>query len=326
MTRAVDWESRIGRRLRLRDLHMFFAVAECGSMAQAGARLRVTQPAISKAVGDLEAAVGVRLLDRSPRGVTPTIYGHALLKCGVAVFDELRQGVRNIEHLADPAAGELRIGCQQTLAATIVAPVVERMSAKYPRIDFHVTQLISPTFEFPELHDRSVDLALTFLPGSAASSQLGTDVNVETLFDDRLCVAAGSQTRWAPRRKIELAELIDEPWLLAPAGSRSRAFVDEAFRAKGLRPPKTKVASYSIGLVHTLLSTGKYIYVTGGFTLRLMGQRLGIKALPVDLPDWPWPVAIVTLRNRTVSPAVELFVDHVRSFIAPHRQHLGRRR
>src|ERR1700730_10179877 len=112
MVKVVDWESRIGRRLRLRDLHIFFAVADCGSMAKAGTRLRVTQPAISKAIGDLEAAVGVRLVDRSPRGVEPTAYGYALLKCGVAVFDELRQGIRSIEALADPTAGEVRIGCQ----------------------------------------------------------------------------------------------------------------------------------------------------------------------------------------------------------------------
>src|SRR5215472_14178942 len=260
MAKAIDWESRIGRRLRLRDLHVFFAVAECGSMAQAGTRLRVTQPAVSKAVGDLEAAIGVRLLDRGPQGVTPTVYGEALLKCGVAVFDELRQGIRNIEFLADSAAGELRIGCQQTLAATIVAPVIERISAKFPRIDFQVDQLITPTFEFPELHSRSIDLAMTFLPGRTVGNGLA-DLSVEILFDDRLCVAAGIHSRWAHRRKIELSELSDAQWLLGPAGSWTRAFVDEAFRAKGLVPPKTKVASYSAALLHALLPTGKYLYV-----------------------------------------------------------------
>jgi DNA-binding transcriptional LysR family regulator len=115
MPGAVDWESQIGRRLRLRDLHIFFAVVQSGSMAKAAAHLRVTQPSVSKAIGDLEAALGVRLFDRSPRGVYPTNYGEALLKCGSAVFDELRQGIRNIEFLADPAAGELRIGCLSSI-------------------------------------------------------------------------------------------------------------------------------------------------------------------------------------------------------------------
>src|SRR6266545_3111447 len=128
MAKAIDWEGRIGRRIRLRDLHIFFAVAECGSMAKAGTRLGVTQPAISKAVGDLEAAVGVRLLDRSPQGVEPTIYGDALLKRGVAAFDELRQGVKDIEQLSDPTAGELRIGGSESLSAGILSPIIDRFA------------------------------------------------------------------------------------------------------------------------------------------------------------------------------------------------------
>jgi DNA-binding transcriptional LysR family regulator len=315
MAKAIDWEGRIGRRIRLRDLHIFFAVAECGSMAKAGSRLGVTQPAISKAVGDLEAAVAVRLLDRSPQGVAPTIYGHALLKCGLAVFDELRQGMRSIETLADPTAGEIRIGCQATLAETMLPALIEQLSP-YPRVAFHITELISPTFEFPELRDRTIDLMLALLPGPTTGHKLGDDVSVETVFDDRLFVVAGIQSRWARRRKIELAELADESWLLAPPGSWMSSFVAEAFTAKGLGMPRIKVASYSVPLLYSLYPTGRYIGVLGGLTLRLSGRRLGIKALPIDLPVWPWPVAIVMLKNRTVSPVVELFIEHVRTFTA----------
>jgi len=176
MAKSVDWESRIGRRIRLRDLHILFAVAQFGSMAKAAAHLRVTQPAVSKAIGDLEAAVGARLLDRSPHGVEPTMYGQALLRSGLAAFDELRQGIRNIEHLADPTAGELRIGCQATIAATILPPMIEHLVDRYPRLDFHVTQLISPTFEFPELRHRTIDLMLALLPGPLAGKKLGDTV------------------------------------------------------------------------------------------------------------------------------------------------------
>jgi DNA-binding transcriptional LysR family regulator len=78
-------------------------------MAKAAAHLRIKQPSVSKAVGDLEAALGVRLFDRSAHGVKPTIYGDALLKSGVAAFDDLRQGIRQIEFLSDPAKGEVRM-------------------------------------------------------------------------------------------------------------------------------------------------------------------------------------------------------------------------
>ena len=99
MVRPVDWDNRIGRRLRLRDLHVFFAVVQAGSMAKAAAHLRIKQPSVSKAIGDLEATLGVRLFDRSPQGVEPTMYGRALIKCGTVVFDELKQGIRTIEVL-----------------------------------------------------------------------------------------------------------------------------------------------------------------------------------------------------------------------------------
>src|SRR5262245_30370267 len=80
MPRKIDWESQIGRRLRLRDLHVFQMVVQHGSMAKAAVALGVSQPAVSDVIADLEHALGVRLLDRTPQGVEPTMYGAALRK------------------------------------------------------------------------------------------------------------------------------------------------------------------------------------------------------------------------------------------------------
>src|SRR4051812_22304005 len=96
----------IGRRLKLQDLRIFMAVGQAGSMKKAGAHLNTTQPAVSRSITELEATIGARLLDRRHQGVEPTEYGRALLNCGIAIFDDLRQGLKNIEFLADPTAGE----------------------------------------------------------------------------------------------------------------------------------------------------------------------------------------------------------------------------
>src|SRR4029453_245542 len=98
---APDWESRIGRRLRLRDLHILSAVVQWGSMAKAATHLAMSQPAVSEAIARLENALRVRPLDTRAKGIEPTIYAEALLKRGHVVFDELRQGIRDIEFLAD---------------------------------------------------------------------------------------------------------------------------------------------------------------------------------------------------------------------------------
>src|SRR5215469_12796414 len=114
---TMEWESRLGRRLRIRDLHILSTVVQTGGMAKAARQLAMTQPAVSAAVANLEHMLGVRLLDRSPRGIEPTIYADAMLKRSSAVFDELKQSVKDVESLANPATGELRIACTESVNA-----------------------------------------------------------------------------------------------------------------------------------------------------------------------------------------------------------------
>jgi DNA-binding transcriptional LysR family regulator len=87
----MKWTDRIGRRVKLRDLHIALAVAEAGSMTRAAEELGVSYPVVSKTISELEHTLGVRLFDRSISGVEPTHYGRALLKSGTAVFDEMRK-------------------------------------------------------------------------------------------------------------------------------------------------------------------------------------------------------------------------------------------
>jgi DNA-binding transcriptional LysR family regulator len=130
----MDWVDRIGRRIRLRDLHVLLAVAESGSMSKASAQLAVSHPVVSKTILQLEQSLGVRLFERSTRGVELTPYGSVLLNCGIAVFDEMRQGLKQLEAIADPAAGELRIGCPEITMAGLLPAIVERFSKQYPRV------------------------------------------------------------------------------------------------------------------------------------------------------------------------------------------------
>src|SRR5882757_10537547 len=143
MGAAMKLSDRIGRRVKLQDLHVLMTVVQAGSMGKAAQQLNTSQPNISRSIAELEHVLGVRLLDRHRQGVEPTDYGRALLDCGVAVFDDLRQGVKNIEFLADPTAGEVRIGCNPHLATSFVSAVVDRLSRRYPRIVFHVAETLA---------------------------------------------------------------------------------------------------------------------------------------------------------------------------------------
>jgi DNA-binding transcriptional LysR family regulator len=116
----MPWDDRTKRCLKLRDLDILLVVVETGSMGKAAKRLNVSQPAVSKAVAELEHALRVRLLDRSRRGVVPTPYGLALAKRSTAIFNDLRQGVQDIDFLSDPNKGEIRIGATDPVATAIV--------------------------------------------------------------------------------------------------------------------------------------------------------------------------------------------------------------
>src|SRR3954465_4255754 len=154
----MDRHQRARRRLKLRQLEILLAVADTGSMAKAATRLAITQPAISRALADAEQTLGVPLFDRGTHGVEPTQYGRALLKRGIAAFDEIDQGVRDIEFLADPTAGELRIGTPAGISEGIVLDAITRLSRQYPRVVFHVI-IATGSALIDQLRERKIELA-----------------------------------------------------------------------------------------------------------------------------------------------------------------------
>src|SRR5438093_7148413 len=239
MGAVMQLSDRIGSRMKLQDLHVLMTVVQAGSMGKAAQILNTTQPAISRSIAELEHALGVRLFDRHRQGIEPTEYGRALLDCGVAVFDDLRQGVKSIEFLADPAAGDVRIGNTLTSATSFVAVVIDRLSRRYPRIVFHVVPGEADTLR-RELNERNVDLVIARKGGRFTDEQFGYEI----LHNDAYVALAGVRNPWARRRRIELAQLVNEPWALPQPDTVPGSVAIEAFRACGLDyPPATVVAN-----------------------------------------------------------------------------------
>jgi DNA-binding transcriptional LysR family regulator len=297
-------DDRIARRMKLHDLHVLMAVVQAGSMNKAAAALNMSQPAVSRSIAELERTVGVGLLDRSARGVEPTAYGRALLDGGTAVFDDLRQTLTDIRFLADPTAGEVRIGCSSILATSFVSAVIERLSARYPKIVFQLT-IARIEVLHRELRERNVDVVIAQRLGPIADEHL----DFEFIFDASFVVAAGAQNRWARRRKVSLEELLDEPWTLPPRASALGSVTAGAFRACGLDHPRATVFVIPTEVRINLLMTGRYLTILAGFALRFSAWRSAIKVLPIQLPIDRVQVGIVTLSNRALSPVARLFVD-----------------
>jgi DNA-binding transcriptional LysR family regulator len=303
---------RVTYRLKLRDLRLLDVVVRSRSMAKAATQLNISQPAVSKAIAELEHTIGVRLVGRSRQGIEPTEYGRALLDCGVAVFDDLRQGLKNIEFLADPTAGEVRIGCHPFLAASFVSAVVNRIYQHYPRIVSHLTIAEVGTLH-RDLHERNVDLLITRIWGPIADERLA----FEFLFDESFVVVTGAQNPLVRRRRISLAELLNEPWVLPPVETGFGAAAMEAFRSCGLDYPRTTAFAIPPEVRISLLATGPFLTIFPASALRFPSRRPELRILPVELPMARVPNGIVTLKSRTLSPVARLFIDRAREVAKP---------
>jgi len=301
----MQFSDRIGRRMKLHDLHVLMSVVQAGSMGKAAALLHTTQSAISRSIADLEHAIGARLLDRNPRGVEPTQYGSALLKRGVAVFDELKQSVQDIEFLSDPGAGELRVEASAALTEGIVTTVIDRMSRQYPRAVFHVVLAGAPAL-YNDLRERRAEVGVERTFGTVPE-----DMDVEVLFEDPLVVVTGMKNPWSRRRKVKLAELVNEPWTW-PAGATFDAMVVEAFRASGVKPPRAAVYADAVNMRLRLAATGRFLTVVPSLMLKLPTKRVSLKVLPIEFPTMYRQIGIITLKNRTLNPLAKLFIEHTR--------------
>jgi DNA-binding transcriptional LysR family regulator len=307
----MELSDRIGRRLKLQDLHVLMAVVQAGSMSKAAVLLNTGQSAISRSIGELERALGVSLLERGPRGVEATQYGRVLLDGGTAVFDNLRQTVRSIEFLSDPAVGEVRVGCNLSVAASFVSAVVDLVSRRYPRIMFRLVTMEADALR--DLHDRNLDFVIMRKSDAIADEQLG----FEFLFDDSFVIAVGAQSPWARRRRIALPELVRESWVLPPPETPIGAAALEAFRASGVNFPRVTAVIGPALVRISLLATGRFVTMCSPSILRFPARRPEIKVLPIKLAIAPVPIGIVTLKNRALSPVAQMFIEHAREVAKP---------
>jgi DNA-binding transcriptional LysR family regulator len=297
----MKWDNRIGRRLRLKDLHTLQTVAEVGSMAKASEHLALSQPAISKAVSDMEHILGASLLDRSARGVALTEAGRLLVERTRVVFDEISQGVSDIERLSDPTRGIIKIGTTDPVTS-FVSEIISRLASKYPRVGYDVMVIDLDTL-IGELRQRTRDVVVT----RWAAPPVADDLAVQPLFKSPLAVVAAQGHPLLRRKRLSLADVMDERWTLSPPDSFLGRIVVDLFRRRKLPLPPAVVTTISIHMRLDLLASGGFLTILPAQMLRSPAQRAWLRALDVDLRDTLQPIAAITLKKRRAGGAVKLF-------------------
>jgi DNA-binding transcriptional LysR family regulator len=254
----------------------------------------------------------VPLLERHPKGVEPTACGRALLDGGTAMFDDLRQAVKNIEFLTDPTVGEIRIGSVPAFAASFVTAVIDQFSRRYPRVRFEVLTGLAET-----LHRHLLNRTIDFAIGARFGHLVAEHLDFQFLFDGSFVVAAGAQNPWSRRRKIALADLVTEQWTLpSPETALGSVFLT-AFSANGLDYPRATVIADPIDVRIGLLKTGRFLTMFDPAVLRFSIGRPEVVNLPVVLSIDPAPVGISMLKTRSLNPVTKLFIERARELAKP---------
>lgn len=306
---------QVARRMKLRDFRVLLAVAESRNMSKAASHLSVSHPVISRTIADLERTIGSRLFDRNAQGVEPTVFGQALVECGVAIFDDLHRGLRQVELLSDPTAGELRIGATGPAIDGLVLAAMEGLLRRYPRIQMHALEGDAARL-YGALRDRKIDLAVSRTFRSDAGRE--REFNAQPLFDEHLFAVAGVKSQWARRRKIKFADLLDAPWVLPEYDNPAGSLIADGLRSEGM-PLKARVVSNSLAVRIRLVSTQGFLTMLPGSMLHFGANRLPVKVLPVALPIKSQKYEIVTLTDRTLSPVAKTFIEALRTLARPLR-------
>jgi DNA-binding transcriptional LysR family regulator len=164
------------------------------------------------------------------------------------------------------------------------------------------------------LRDRNVDLLIGTIPNPFLEEGLVA----ENLYDERTLTVAGLHSRLARRRRIELSELVDEPWVLAPRDSVPGRITAEIFNTSGLEVPRAGMITLSIHLDIALVASGRFIGMLPASVVRFNPGQSALKILPVKLPMYqPATVGVVTVRNRTISTLAQSFIDYARKVTVP---------
>jgi len=304
-----SWDRLIGERVRLRELRILHVVVQSGSMARAAQALSMTQPAVSQAIGHLEAALNVPVLERSPAGVVPTAFGAVLLRRALEAVDLLAEGLREVEALCDPGGGEIVVGASESyIAGGALAATINVLQRCFPRFRVAVVESNTAATSFADLRERRVDVMF----GRSTRTNPPEDLEQNLLLDEALLLVAGGHNAWAHAATMRFADLANKPWVLAPAGTAVYDLVADGHRSEGVRMAVPAVTTYSMMLRLQLLTSGEFVTAFPESLVRNCAKSWNLVALPLAL-ETTLPVSAFTLSSRAASRAIMAFIDAARA-------------
>jgi DNA-binding transcriptional LysR family regulator len=291
----------------LRQLQYFLTAVESRSFGKAAEKLHVTQPALSKAVRRLELSLGVKLLDRLPRGVSPTIYGEALAAHADLIKGEIQRARDAIFALKDGNTGRVVVGAGSSMRLELVPEACVRLQSRHPDVEI---KLIGELYDdlIPDLARGEIDLALSMVP----ENDDNPDLIHEPLYLDQTHPVVRVGHPLLMKKKITAEDCLEYDWILPGQDNLGRRHLDSFYLAKKLPVPKPIIDSNSTLFAVSVIRKSDFI---GWHPTQVIGdsKMTGLKALPVPDITLTRTVGISYRRTSVLSPAALLLIGELKA-------------
>ncbi len=296
--------------MELRQLERFLAVIEHGSLAAAARQLDMTQQAISASIASLEGELGVRLLERTPGGITrPTDYGLAFIRHARAQLAGAERARQELRSMHDAEAGTVTIAVGESFAGDIIAGAISRWHRTRPNVRINLVEGYS---EY--LQQRLYDGEFDFIAAGVSTFQLADGFIREPIYSANDVIVVRSSHPLAGRRGLELVDLAGYTWLVPYSRQTDLSVIVEAFVAARLEPPRSVIGSdaYRIGM--QLMFDNDWLLMVSPALIGAepTSGRRALVTLAIDEPTVRRNASLVYSKTRPLTPQAASLLEEIR--------------
>ena len=298
----------LSRHLTTRQMRMLLAIAEHRSVLKASRELNVAQPALSRSLSDLEGVLNLKLFNRSPQGMAPTVFGEALIRRLKAIIGELHDADEELGALRTGTYGHVSIGCIPLLPAGILPHLLSGVVRARPGLTVRVTDGGGIESLLSQLRDRKLDMVLCIRPNTQDN-----DFEFQPLFNDSMLLVAGRNHPATRVRNPSLRNIDLDPVVLPNQGSVYRQCIDETFVRLNRPAPTAAIEANSPMLRLGLAENSGMATFIQASVWSDKGSRYRIKVIPIRESIGYGAIGFMVLRKWQTTPAAAALIDFMRS-------------
>lgn len=294
-------------RLKTRQLLLLIALDDYRNIHRAADELHMTQPAASKQIKDLEEMLDVRLFDRLPRGMEPTIYGETMIRHARMALNSLALAHDDMLALKAGLAGQVEVGVIMSPAMALLPRAIARIKEQAPllRIGVHLESS-------NVLLDKLQRGALDFMIGRILEKEDSAGLVYEELTEEPACAVVRPGHPLLDKKGLALEDIAGHPWILPPPGSILRHRFDMMFRRAGLQPPRNVVDTTALLIVTALLQQTDSLHVMPQEVAQYYASLNVMRILPIELPCKMDAFGIIRQQDHLLAPGADLLLKQVR--------------